>query len=162
MWNCSLVSSPALFSVCYSCITNFILLFLANSYLLFIYWILSYFLSSWCFILIWQVKLVKCIVQNIVVDISFNQIGGLCTLCFLEQVGIFWNLILFYILGSGRWTVETSTPYLVDCVILLNVQVLKDSWCNLEKSGLNGCWRTWGWINWLIWSVIIIISFLPM
>lgn len=117
--------------------------------------ILSYFLSSWCFILIWQVKLVKCIVQNIVVDISFNQIGGLCTLCFLEQVGIFWNLILFYILGSGRWTVETSTPYLVDCVILLNVQVLKDSWCNLEKSGLNGCWRTWGWINWLIWSVII-------
>ncbi|XP_009763963.1 uncharacterized protein LOC107798277 [Nicotiana tabacum] len=33
-----------------------------------------------------EVKLVKCIVQNIVVDISFNQIGGLCTLCFLEQV----------------------------------------------------------------------------
>ncbi|MCD9640701.1 hypothetical protein HAX54_026175 [Datura stramonium] len=33
-----------------------------------------------------EVKLVKCIVQNIVVDISLNQIGGLCTLCFLEQV----------------------------------------------------------------------------
>ncbi|KAL2541225.1 PAP/OAS1 substrate-binding domain superfamily [Abeliophyllum distichum] len=33
-----------------------------------------------------EVKLVKCIVQNIVVDISVNQIGGLCTLCFLEQV----------------------------------------------------------------------------
>ncbi|CAA2974686.1 Hypothetical predicted protein [Olea europaea subsp. europaea] len=33
-----------------------------------------------------EVKLVKCLVQNIVVDISFNQIGGLCTLCFLEQV----------------------------------------------------------------------------
>ncbi|KAG9152634.1 hypothetical protein Leryth_022406 [Lithospermum erythrorhizon] len=33
-----------------------------------------------------QVKIVKCIVQNIVVDISINQIGGLCTLCFLEQV----------------------------------------------------------------------------
>ncbi|GAA0158230.1 hypothetical protein LIER_15313 [Lithospermum erythrorhizon] len=33
-----------------------------------------------------EVKLVKCIVQNIVVDISINQIGGLCTLCFLEQV----------------------------------------------------------------------------
>ncbi|KAF5953556.1 hypothetical protein HYC85_006412 [Camellia sinensis] len=32
------------------------------------------------------VKLVKCIIQNIVVDISFNQLGGLCTLCFLEQV----------------------------------------------------------------------------
>ncbi|KAL9253730.1 HESO1-like protein [Drosera capensis] len=35
-----------------------------------------------------EVKLVKCLVQNIVVDISFNQIGGLCTLCFLEQVDI--------------------------------------------------------------------------
>ncbi|OWM81638.1 hypothetical protein CDL15_Pgr007676 [Punica granatum] len=33
-----------------------------------------------------EVKLVKCIIQNIVVDISFNQLGGLCTLCFLEQV----------------------------------------------------------------------------
>ncbi|XP_028768831.1 uncharacterized protein LOC114726413 isoform X2 [Neltuma alba] len=33
-----------------------------------------------------EVKLVKCIVQNIVVDISFNQLGGLCTLCFLEKV----------------------------------------------------------------------------
>ncbi|KAL2476282.1 Uncharacterized protein Adt_37018 [Abeliophyllum distichum] len=33
-----------------------------------------------------EVKLVKCIVQNIVVNISFNQIAGLCTLCFLEKV----------------------------------------------------------------------------
>jgi hypothetical protein len=33
-----------------------------------------------------EVKLVKCLVQNIVVDISFNQIGGICTLCFLEKV----------------------------------------------------------------------------
>ncbi|GMJ01633.1 hypothetical protein like AT3G51620 [Hibiscus trionum] len=33
-----------------------------------------------------EVKLVKCLIQNIVVDISFNQLGGLCTLCFLEQV----------------------------------------------------------------------------
>ncbi|XP_057953282.1 uncharacterized protein LOC131147750 [Malania oleifera] len=33
-----------------------------------------------------EVKLVKCLVQNVVVDISFNQLGGLCTLCFLEQV----------------------------------------------------------------------------
>ncbi|KAM7532078.1 hypothetical protein LguiB_035488 [Lonicera macranthoides] len=36
-----------------------------------------------------EVKLVKCIVQNIAVDISLNQIGGLCTLCFLEQVDRF-------------------------------------------------------------------------
>ncbi|XP_038980280.1 uncharacterized protein LOC103702120 [Phoenix dactylifera] len=31
-----------------------------------------------------EVQLVKCLIQNIVVDISFNQIGGQCTLCFLE------------------------------------------------------------------------------
>eukprot|EP00899_Mesostigma_viride_P015212 jgi/Mesvir1/23692/Mv18645-RA.1 len=33
-----------------------------------------------------EVKLIKCLVENIVVDISANQLGGLCTLCFLEQV----------------------------------------------------------------------------
>ncbi|KAJ4719213.1 PAP/OAS1 substrate-binding domain superfamily protein [Melia azedarach] len=33
-----------------------------------------------------EVKLVKCLVQNIVVDISFNQLGGLSALCFLELV----------------------------------------------------------------------------
>ncbi|KAL3616237.1 hypothetical protein CASFOL_039627 [Castilleja foliolosa] len=32
------------------------------------------------------VKLVKCFVPNFVIDISFNQLGGLSTLCFLEQV----------------------------------------------------------------------------
>lgn len=43
-------------------------------------------LSKYYCVFLWQVKLVKCLVQNIVVDISFNQLGGLCTLCFLEQV----------------------------------------------------------------------------
>ena len=33
-----------------------------------------------------QVKLLKCLVDNIVVDISFNQIGGLCTLAFLDSI----------------------------------------------------------------------------
>eukprot|EP00897_Mesotaenium_endlicherianum_P001132 jgi/Mesen1/11019/ME000098S10414 len=33
-----------------------------------------------------EVKLIKCVVENIIVDISFNQVGGLCTLCFLGQV----------------------------------------------------------------------------
>lgn len=33
-----------------------------------------------------QVKIIKCLVENIVVDISFNQLGGLCTLCFLDEV----------------------------------------------------------------------------
>ncbi|XP_052626935.1 uncharacterized protein LOC128133508 [Lactuca sativa] len=34
----------------------------------------------------YQVKIIKCLVENIMVDISFNQLGGLCTLCFLEEV----------------------------------------------------------------------------
>ncbi|KAG8073993.1 hypothetical protein GUJ93_ZPchr0006g44804 [Zizania palustris] len=33
-----------------------------------------------------EVKIIKCLVDNIVVDISFNQVGGLCTLCFLDEV----------------------------------------------------------------------------
>ncbi|XWS65603.1 hypothetical protein CRYUN_Cryun05aG0127800 [Craigia yunnanensis] len=33
-----------------------------------------------------QVKIVKCTVNNIPVDISFNQMAGLSALCFLEQV----------------------------------------------------------------------------
>ncbi|XP_011023198.1 PREDICTED: LOW QUALITY PROTEIN: uncharacterized protein LOC105124774 [Populus euphratica] len=33
-----------------------------------------------------EVKIIKCLVENIVVDISFKQLGGLCTLCFLEEV----------------------------------------------------------------------------
>lgn len=33
-----------------------------------------------------QVKIVKCTIKNISVDISFNQMAGLCALCFLEQV----------------------------------------------------------------------------
>uniref|UniRef100_A0A0D9X2Y3 Polymerase nucleotidyl transferase domain-containing protein n=1 Tax=Leersia perrieri TaxID=77586 RepID=A0A0D9X2Y3_9ORYZ len=33
-----------------------------------------------------EVKLIKCVIDNIVVDISFNQTGGVSTLCFLELV----------------------------------------------------------------------------
>lgn len=33
-----------------------------------------------------QVKLLKCLVDNIVVDISFDTLNGLCTLAFLEVV----------------------------------------------------------------------------
>ncbi|KAG7990572.1 hypothetical protein I3843_02G031700 [Carya illinoinensis] len=32
------------------------------------------------------VKIIKCLVENILADISFDQLGGLCTLCFLEEV----------------------------------------------------------------------------
>ena len=33
-----------------------------------------------------QVKLLKCLVDNIVVDISFETLGGLCTVAFLESI----------------------------------------------------------------------------
>jgi hypothetical protein len=33
-----------------------------------------------------QVKLLKCLVDNIVVDISFDTLGGLCTVAFLESI----------------------------------------------------------------------------
>ncbi|XP_052109183.1 uncharacterized protein LOC127741200, partial [Arachis duranensis] len=33
-----------------------------------------------------EVKIVKFIIENFVVDISFNQLSGLCTLCFLDEV----------------------------------------------------------------------------
>jgi hypothetical protein len=34
------------------------------------------------------VKLLKCLVDGIVVDVSFNQLGGLFTLNFLEEVDL--------------------------------------------------------------------------
>lgn len=46
-----------------------------------------------------QVKLVKCIVQNIAVDISFNQNAGLQTVYFLEHV--MYTFLNFY--GSFNW-----------------------------------------------------------
>ncbi|TVU21236.1 hypothetical protein EJB05_30861, partial [Eragrostis curvula] len=33
-----------------------------------------------------DVKLLKCVIENIIVDISFNQIGGVSTFCFLELI----------------------------------------------------------------------------
>lgn len=35
-----------------------------------------------------QVKLIKCTVKNIAVDISFNQMAGLYAMRFLEQVDL--------------------------------------------------------------------------
>jgi len=32
------------------------------------------------------VKLLKCLVDNIVVDISFDTLGGICTVLFLESI----------------------------------------------------------------------------
>ena len=33
-----------------------------------------------------QVKLVKCVVADLVVDVSFETLGGLCTVAFLEAI----------------------------------------------------------------------------
>ncbi|KAF5743469.1 hypothetical protein HS088_TW08G00053 [Tripterygium wilfordii] len=33
-----------------------------------------------------EVKIIKCVIDNFVVDISFNKLGGLSTLCFLDEV----------------------------------------------------------------------------
>lgn len=43
-----------------------------------------------------QVKLVRCKIENVPVDISFNQLGGLSTVCFLEKV-LPWPFILIII-----------------------------------------------------------------
>ncbi|KAE8789177.1 hypothetical protein D1007_36663 [Hordeum vulgare] len=32
-----------------------------------------------------KVKIIKCVIDNLVMDISFNQVGGVSTLCFLEM-----------------------------------------------------------------------------
>lgn len=39
-----------------------------------------------CQIIQAEVKLVKCVVANVVVDVSFNALGGLCAVAFLEWV----------------------------------------------------------------------------
>ncbi|KAF8413309.1 hypothetical protein HHK36_001287 [Tetracentron sinense] len=33
-----------------------------------------------------RVNIIKCLIENIVVDISFNELSGLCALCFFEEV----------------------------------------------------------------------------
>ncbi|KAI3699086.1 hypothetical protein L2E82_43112 [Cichorium intybus] len=36
-------------------------------------------------------KIIKCVVDNIAVNIAFNKFGGLCNLCFLEEADILIN-----------------------------------------------------------------------
>lgn len=33
-----------------------------------------------------EVRLIKCVIDRVPIDISFNRISGLCTLCFLEEI----------------------------------------------------------------------------
>ncbi|KAK1357105.1 hypothetical protein POM88_050361 [Heracleum sosnowskyi] len=87
-----------------------------------------------------EVKLMKCIVQNIVVDISFSQIVGLCSLCFLDVVDyiigkdhLFKQSILvikawcYYesrILGAHHGLIST---YALETLVLYIIQVFHSS-----------------------------------
>lgn len=58
-----------------------------------------------------QVKLVKCVVHDVVVDVSFDTVGGLCTVAFLEaadrRIGrqhLFKrSILLVRVLGDACW-----------------------------------------------------------
>lgn len=64
-----------------------------------------------------QVKIVKCIVDNIAVDVSFNQMAGLCTMCFFEEVDRF--------IGKDHLFKESI--------------LLVKSWCYYESRILGSC-----------------------
>ncbi|MCD7460493.1 hypothetical protein HAX54_043641 [Datura stramonium] len=69
-----------------------------------------------------EVKLVKCIVQNTVIDISINQLGGLCTLCFLEQA---WCAIMkSRLLGAHHGLIST---YALETLVLFIFQLFHSS-----------------------------------
>jgi hypothetical protein len=89
----------------------------------------SYCFSSFCVILICilyhaQVKIIKCLVDNIAVDISFNQVGGLCTLCFLEEVCSFQiqlnvhilKICFTYFYGDSESSLLTNYALLHICI----------------------------------------------
>ncbi|KAL5974766.1 hypothetical protein ACLOJK_031437 [Asimina triloba] len=73
-----------------------------------------------------EVKLVKCLVQNIVVDISFNQLGGLCALCFLEQV-LYRFLDYFSKFDWDKYCVSLNGP-----VAVSSLPEIVDLWKALE------------------------------
>ncbi|KAL0419296.1 UNVERIFIED_CONTAM: hypothetical protein Sradi_1343100 [Sesamum radiatum] len=80
-----------------------------------------------------EVKLVKCLVRNIVIDISFNQLGGLSTLCFLEQL-----LILMIISGFCTGYVSKLSSPNVDRLVGRNHLfkrsiILVKAWCYYES-----------------------------
>ncbi|CAM0907647.1 unnamed protein product [Alopecurus aequalis] len=78
-----------------------------------------------------KVKLIKCVIDTVVVDISFNQWGGVSAVCFLELVDseirqnhLFKNSIILIkawcyheenILGSSQWLMST---YALEILIL--------------------------------------------
>ncbi|KAK1264483.1 hypothetical protein QJS04_geneDACA017034 [Acorus gramineus] len=89
-----------------------------------------------------EVKLVKCLVQNIVVDISFNQIGGLSTLCFLEQV-LYRFLDHFSKFDWDNYCVSINGPVNISTLPKLNAEVPENDGSELllSKDFLNLCVR---------------------
>ncbi|KAK8674781.1 hypothetical protein V6N13_032884 [Hibiscus sabdariffa] len=89
-----------------------------------------------------QVKIVKCTVNDIPVDISFNQMAGLSTLCFLEKVDQFigkdhlfkhsiilikaWCYYESRILGAHHGLIST---YALETLILYIINVFHSSLC---------------------------------
>ncbi|KAE8733284.1 hypothetical protein F3Y22_tig00001349pilonHSYRG00026 [Hibiscus syriacus] len=70
-----------------------------------------------------EVKIIKCLVENIVVDISFNQLGGLCTLCFLEEIDVLINqnhLFKRSIILIKAWCYYESPPKEPDAPVSRN------------------------------------------
>ncbi|XP_007011348.2 PREDICTED: uncharacterized protein LOC18587491 isoform X1 [Theobroma cacao] len=89
-----------------------------------------------------QVKIVKCTVNNIPVDISFNQTAGLSALCFLEKVDQFvakdhlfkcsiilikaWCYYESRILGAHHGLIST---YALETLILYIINIFHSSLC---------------------------------
>uniref|UniRef100_A0ACD5YAS4 Uncharacterized protein n=1 Tax=Avena sativa TaxID=4498 RepID=A0ACD5YAS4_AVESA len=87
-----------------------------------------------------KVKLIKCVIDNVVVDISFNQLGGVSTFSFLEMVDrevgrdhLFKKSIILIkawcyhernIHGSSRWLIST---YALEILILYIFNIFHQS-----------------------------------
>ncbi|PPS15377.1 hypothetical protein GOBAR_AA05205 [Gossypium barbadense] len=112
-----------------------------------------------------QVKIVKCTVNDIPVDISFNQTAGLSALCFLEKVDqligkdhLFKRSIIlikawcYYesrILGAhhgliSTYALETMILYIINVFhssLFCSICILLDFWCSMISAVfcLAGC-----------------------
>jgi hypothetical protein len=93
---CEKGTSPLpLLLLCFLCLKFFVfLVFLIGKLCLMFIFLIKLYLSNLqhfpflCLDIELQVKVVKCTVKNIAVDISFNQMAGLYALHFLEQVNL--------------------------------------------------------------------------
>jgi len=94
-----------------------------------------------------QVKIIKCLVEKIVIDISFNQLSGLCSLCFLDEVIFIMGSCdfkhIFYFARSLKNNRLLQVDYLISRNhIFKRSVILIKAWCYHEsrllgsKSGL--------------------------